>query len=624
MRRKRIAALMAGLDKEYQQDFSKGMAKAAALHDIDLCIFNCQGQAEEDVIRNDMGENSIFDLPDLKAFDGVVALCYTMVSSTALDHINELLGELGDVPLVAIDTFIESAIEVTFDDVTSVQELMRHMIVEHGYRRFALVNGPMGNKVAMGRYNTCVEMLREHRCQLDYVFDGSWTRDGGRTAAASMLKDPKGLPEVVICGNDDMAFGVMEGLHAGGVRVPEDVKVTGFDALREAVGRGLTTILRPSKDAGIASVNILVDWMNGHKPENRLVTLPTRVILGSSCGCEAKAGTAEKYMRKMSEQHRNIERSLMRASSFSSSLAGVSGQVEAGKVIANFAGGWGVNDMHVCVTPDFLNPEAGDQGEGYPERMLLLASWSGGKERVQTTFDTHDLLPILTQQHEKPLALVFSPLYYLDKNFGYAVFDLKHATGFELYSVLTLLGGALMSLNLKCTVTAYATALEDMSIHDPLTGLYNRRGYNQLAPMRFDEAKEQAQCFAVISCDMDGMKRINDEYGHMAGDTAITRMGRALRVLEMDGMTCVHISGDEFIAVGTVRDADHAAQLGESLHLAIDDINHRDRWITDIGASVGVFASVPRENDKLDDFLIRADGAMYRNKRSRRRDSRAE
>lgn len=620
MRRKRIAALMAGLDKEYQQEFSRGMAKAAAQHDIDLCIFNCQGQAEEDVIRNDKGENSIFDLPDLKSFDGVVALCYTMVSSTALDHINQLLNELGDVPLVAIDTYIESAIEVTFDDAISVQELMRHLMVEHGYKRYALVTGPMGNKVAMDRYNISCAMIHDHGCRLDYVFDGSWTRDGGRTAAASMLADPKGLPEVVICGNDDMAFGVMEGLAAGGVRVPEDVKVTGFDALQEAVGRGLTTILRPSRDAGMASVNILVDWMNGSKPDNRLVTLPTKVVLGSTCGCEGKRSTAEKYMRKLSEQHRYIERSLTRASSFSSSLAGVSGQAEAGKVIANFAGGWGVHDMHVCVAPDFLSPDGKLQDSEYPERMLLLASYTAGKEGRQITFETHDLLPILTEEHEQPLALVFSPLYYLDKNFGYAVFDLKHATGFELYSVLTLLGGALMSLNLKCTVTAYATALEDMSIHDPLTGLYNRRGYNQLAPVVFADAREHEHCFAVISCDMDGMKRINDEYGHMAGDTAITRMGRAMRVLEMDGMTCVHISGDEFIAVGIVRDAEHATQLGESLHLAIDDINHRDRWICDIAASVGVFASVPRKDDKLDDFLIRADGAMYRNKRSRRRD----
>ena len=624
MMKKRIAALMAGLDKEYQQEFSYGMAKAAAQHDVDLCIFNCQGQAEEDVIRNDLGESSIFDLPDLKSFDGVVALCYTMVSTTALSHINKLLSELGDTPLVAIDTYIESASEVTFEDTSSVRELMEHLIQDHDCRRFGIVTGPMGNKVAMDRYDTSRDIIQEHDCTLDYVFDGFWTRDGGRMAAASMLEDPKGVPDVVVCGNDDMAFGVIEAFAKAGIHVPEDVKVTGFDALQESVGRGLTTILRPSRDAGVASVNILVEWMNGHKPEERLTVLPTKVILGNTCGCPGNPATAEKYMRRLSDQHRNVERNLTRASGFSSLLAGVSGQAEAGKVISNFAGGWGVNDMHVCVAPDFLSPDAKLQGEDYPERMLLLSSYSGGKVAPQTAFETKELLPILNREHEQPLALVFSPLYYLDKNFGYAVFDLKHATGFELYSVLTLLGGALMSLNLKCTVTAYATALEDMSIHDPLTGLYNRRGYNQLAPVLFKDAQEHEHCFAVISCDMDGMKFINDEYGHMAGDTAITRMGRALRVLEMDGMTCVHISGDEFIAVGMVRDAEHAAQLGESIHLAIDDINHRDRWICDIGASVGVFAAVPRTGDKLDDFLIRADGAMYRNKRSRRRDSRSE
>ncbi|MBE5803466.1 MAG: GGDEF domain-containing protein [Clostridiales bacterium] len=617
--KKRIAAIMAGLDKEYQQDFSLGMAEAARRYDVDLCIFNCQGQAEEGVIRNDQGENSIFDLPDLKTFDGVVALCYTMVSSMALDHVNQLLSDLGDHPVVAIDTYIESAAEVTFDDAISVRALLNHLIVEHGFRRFAMVTGPMSNKVAMDRYNISREVLQEHGCVMESVFDGSWTRDGGRTAAACMLADPRGLPEAVVCGNDDMAFGVMEAFAAAGVRVPEDVKVTGFDALQEAVGRGLTTILRPSRDAGFESVNILVEWMNGKRPQERLVTLPTKLIIGSSCGCEGDPHTAEKYMRRLSEAHRNIERSLTRASSFSSSLAGVSGQTEAGKVISNFAGSWGVNDMHVCVPPDFLDPESKLQGHAYPERMLLLASYSGGMTAPQMTFDTRELLPILQKEHQTPLTLVFSPLYYLDKLFGYAVFDLQHATGFELYSVLTLLGGALMSLNLKCTVTAYATALEDMSIHDPLTGLYNRRGYNQLAPALFADAQAHGRCFAVISCDMDDLKSINDEYGHMAGDTAITRMGRALRVLEMDGMTCVHISGDEFIAVGIVRDGEHAMQLAESLHVTIDDMNHRDRWICNICASVGTFAAVPRSDDKLDDFLIRADGAMYRSKRSKKR-----
>ena len=616
--KRRIAVVMAGLDKEYQQEFSKGMAEASRRHDIDLCIFNCQGQAEEGVIRNDQGENSIFDLPDLKMFDGVVALCYTMVSSKALDQIHHLLYQLGDHPLVTIDTSITSAVEVTFDDVMSVKAQMEHLAGEHGCRRFAMVTGPMGNKVAMDRYNASLEVLSAYGCTVQSVFDGSWTRDGGRTAAAGMLADPRGLPEVIVCGNDDMAFGVIEALGAAGIRVPEDVKVAGFDALREAVGRGLTTVLRPVREAGKTSVDILVDWMNGKRPEEWVITLPTKLILGSSCGCPGTPGTAERYMRKLGEAHRNIERSLTRASGFSSSLAGVAGQAEAGKVISDFAGSWGVRDMHVCVAPDFLSPEAKLQQSGYPGRMLLLASYSQGKTAPQMAFDTRDLLPILQMEHEEPLTLVFSPLYYLDKNFGYAVFDLKHATGFELYSVLTLLGGALMSLNLKSIVTAYATALEDMSMHDPLTGLYNRRGYNQLAPAIFADAQAHNRCFAVISCDMDGMKTINDEHGHMAGDTAIIRMGKALRTLELDGMTCVHISGDEFIAVGIVRDGEHALQLVENLYVAIDDINHRDRWICDIAASVGVFAAIPKLDEKMDDFLIRADGAMYRNKRGRK------
>ena len=618
MARKRIAAIMAGLDREYQQDFTIGMAEETAKHDIDLCIFNCQGQAEVDVIRNDKGENAIFDLPDLNDFDGVVALCYTMVSGVALDHIKELLENISGKPTVTIDAPMDTAVEITFDDVTSVRELMEHLIHHHGYRRFGIVTGPMGNEVAMGRYHTSLEMLVENGCQLDYVFDGSWTRAGGRKAAKGMLADPKGLPDVVVCGNDDMAFGVIEYFNDHGIRVPEDVCVTGFDARQEAVSRGMTTIMRPSHEAGREAVDILVRWLDGDVPSDKVLTMPTRMILGSTCGCDVDRHVADEYLRRLSDERRQIERGLTRASGFSSSLAGVSGQVEAGTVINDFAASWGVQDMYVCVAPDFLSPDAKLQETNYPDNMLLLSSYHKGEAGEQVTFATKELVPILSQEREKPMVLAFSPLYYLDKTFGYAVFDLDHATGVELYSVLTLLGGALMSLNLKCTVSAYATALEDISVHDPLTGLYNRRGYNQLAPKIFKDAQAHQHCFAVISCDMDGMKFINDEYGHMAGDQAITRMGQAMRVLEQDGMTCVHISGDEFISVGIVQSAAHAQQLGEALRQSIADLNRRDRWICDIAASIGTFAAVPRKDDNLDDFLIRADGAMYRNKRSRR------
>ena len=72
------------------------------------------------------------------------------------------------------------------------------------------------------------------------IFDGQWTRMGGRPAAEKLLDPETGkLPGAIICGNDDMALSVIECLNEHGIRVPKDMAVTGFDALREAVMRGL-------------------------------------------------------------------------------------------------------------------------------------------------------------------------------------------------------------------------------------------------------------------------------------------------------------------------------------------------------------------------------------------------
>ena len=64
MKRKRIAALMAGVDREYQHALTDGMAKAARAAGADLCVFNCQGQPDG-FVRDDRGERAIFDLARL-------------------------------------------------------------------------------------------------------------------------------------------------------------------------------------------------------------------------------------------------------------------------------------------------------------------------------------------------------------------------------------------------------------------------------------------------------------------------------------------------------------------------------------------------------------------------------
>ncbi len=616
MRRKRIAALMAGVDREYQRAVVRGLVYATKAQDMDLCVFNCQGHPDG-VVRNDRGERAIFELPDFSDFDGMVLLMDTIPTPECKQQLLEKVRQHPDMPLVTIDNAIEHSVTITFDDRSSVRNLMNDLIENHGVRTIAIVTGPRRSTVAMDRCDECRKVMQEHDLILDetMVFDGGWVRAGGRQAAEELLASSPYLPDAIVCGNDDMAFGVIERLREAGYSVPLDVKVTGFDALREAEGRGLTSVRRPERETGEQAIALLMDWIEHGRPEVDTVCLPTLNIPGRTCGCEREATKASSYVRILSDEYRAAEKSLLQAAYYFGSLPGVPGREEAAELINAFAESAGMQELHVCVDPDFLSAEFGSIDMTPPKEMLYLSGWNRGQTVRQQMFKTSLLLPQLAAEREQPLAYVFSPLYVLDKNLGYAVFDVDYNAGYAFYGLLTLLSSSLMSLSLQTTVRAYATVLENKSTHDTLTGLHNRLGFEEIVPPIFEQAMQEGKCFALVSCDMDRMKEINDNYGHLNGDKAICRMGKALQVLEEYGMLCVHISGDEFLAAGIVENAQVTDTLLDALRASIDRLNREDSWLCDLHASMGAYAAVPKPGDQLNNFIMYADRRMYMEKK---------
>ena len=620
MKRKRIAALMAGVDQEYQQGFTWGMYSASQENNLDLCIFNCQGHADG-VDRNDKGERAIFSLPNLKDFDGAVVLLDTIPTEACSRQIRRMLSEVPDLPLVTVDGQWGNSVSITFDDNSSIREIMVHLLEAHGMRNFAMVTGPVGTSVADNRANTVRQVLAEYGVELaeDAVYDGRWVREGGRKAADKLLSRGKPLPEVVVCGNDGMAFGLAERLREQGYHIPEDVAVTGFDAVNEAVGRGLTTIRRPVQEAGKVAVNVLVDWIRNGKPERPSYVMPTNTVYGDSCGCPLDGVLAAKYVRLLSAQLRDVEQTLLKAAALVSGMSGMVDVSAVGERFEAFARSWEARQFHICVDPDFLMPESTEHDGVYPQEMLLLCGWNDGKVFSQQRFETRKLLPLLMQQQEKPQALVFTPMYTGDRSHGYAVFDVAYAAGYALYALLTLLSSSLNSMSLQAMVKTYAEAMEDMSIHDVMTGLYNRRGFHRVVTPMFDKAIWARQCFAIVSCDVNNMKHINDNFGHAAGDEAICRMSRVLRCLEQHEMICIHISGDEFVAAGPVEDENAAADLLVKLEQELSSFNRDNPWCCDIEAGFGVYAAVPQEDDDINDFMRLADHRMYLDKDMKKR-----
>ena len=617
MSRKKIAVLMASIDREYQQDFASGLASEAAKNDIDICIFNSQGHMNVAISTSEVGESRIYDLPDLNEFDGIISMPATMGNDLALKKVLALLEPLKGKPHVSIDTPIDGAVTIQFDDRISVEELTEHMLSEHGARRVAYVSGPFGAPVSEERVNAARKVLQRHGLSLEdrMLFDGEWTRVGGRRAAEQILQMGGELPDAVMCANDDMALSVIECFNENGIQVPRDVAVTGFDALRESVMRGLTTICRPIDRSARKAIEILCEWMDGNEPKEKTVTLSTIPIFGETCGCKQNIEHINDKLRLLGTERWNMETILTRVSMFSGTMAGVGDEAEAREKIRDFVQSWGIQELYLCVDPAICREvENQEHHNAYPNEMLLLYGYRNGKEYPSEVFPVFDLTPSMNQIRKDSVCLVFCPLYYRDRSFGYVAMNKGNGTGAALYPVLMLLNGTVMSLYLQTNIKKSAAVIERMANHDIMTGLLNRRGYMRLAPEKMEEARKNGKLFVLMSGDMNHMKDINDRYGHLAGDEAIVRMGKALEVVRNMGMIPVHISGDEFLAYGIMEHEDSAKEMIARINQKLDEMNKNDAWICDISASFGIHAAVPGEGDTIDKYMTLADRAMYENK----------
>ena len=162
-------------------------------------------------------------------------------------------------------------------------------------------------------------------------------------------------------------------------------------------------------------------------------------------------------------------------------------------------------------------------------------------------------------------------------------------------------------------------ALHAMSLIDDLTGLYNRRGFLTLARQQLRMADRLRKRVSHIFVDLDGLKRINDTYGHRHGDQALVETAEMLKETFRESDIIARIGGDEFVVLAI----DNAAgQLEDSwqqrVHENLAQRNRRPDRAYSLSVSMGVAYYDPDFPTALDDLLARADSLMYEEKRAKR------
>jgi len=233
-----------------------------------------------------MREDSDVQLIEMaRRVDGITVLGGTVSNKTIL----QLAGTIPVVMLAGAGP--GSVTSVRAENCTAMAQLTRHLLADHGLRDIAFVGNPAGSPDVSERWDGFRAAHRELGVTpaREPVRIGLEQPDG--VLAAEQLLRRRPMPEAIVCANDETALGALVGAMGHGLRVPQDIVITGFDdvPMSALVSPPLTTVRQPIRELAAEAARQLlraVDSSGGDVP--RSVLLPTELVVRSSCGCPAK------------------------------------------------------------------------------------------------------------------------------------------------------------------------------------------------------------------------------------------------------------------------------------------------------------------------------------------------
>ncbi len=159
--------------------------------------------------------------------------------------------------------------------------------------------------------------------------------------------------------------------------------------------------------------------------------------------------------------------------------------------------------------------------------------------------------------------------------------------------------------------------IHKLSLTDELTGLFNRRGFQTLAEQQLKVAKREKTGFAIIFADLDGLKSINDTYGHAEGDRALVAVGSILKKLFRRSDILARFAGDEFAVLEIGTDLKQTEVFIEKLNQSVAAFNERKELSYSLSISAGV-SYFRGENTTIDALMAEADRQLYSIKYAKR------
>lgn len=565
---------------------------------------------------SEQGERSIFELINYDMLDALVVFSERIKSDEAIDDIISKALE-NNVPVISIGGNHKDCANISFDYEKGFEKTVRHMIDDHGCTDCHFVAGMRNNDFSDNRIKVFRKIMAEHGVTVteDMISYGEFWSRPTIAVAEELLKRPK-LPEAIICANDTMAVTVCSVFRNHGVNVPEDVKVSGFDGIREILYSipKITSCGCDYSELAARISELISAKFDGKDICGEHFVVPS-LIISESCGCpDGQTFDVTEYLNEVGNilyRYQEEERAFVEIAA----KAQNSGTLD--KLAGCFFNEY-IYDTCCVLTDDCVNetvePHTKPTGAPFGEKAFLLFDTNTHQPEPMISFDVNELIPDLIDrmdQHSDPI--IFAALNFLDVPMGYVSFH-HHNYNRENYiripQVVMGLNNSIGGFKSIRYQQYLITRIEKMYQLDALTGLYNRGGFLVRYREFLDNLDENASISVVLS-DLDGLKPINDTYGHDEGDNAISTAAAVLKYACPENALCVRIGGDEMLAVYEgCEDGSVKQRIADQLAV----YNGCSGKPYEVSASVGIYISPPGESRDFEELLKKSDELMYMDK----------
>ena len=637
--RKRIALLIADPSSDYSQSVITGVRNQCAKYNYDLLVFSTMVKVcHPDKLYLD-GELNIYNLINYDQVDGVLVAAISLFE----DQVDTVLKKLeADIrknctkPVVSLDLPFGDYPTVLTDDKKAIRQVVKHLVSDHQCKKLYMLTGPKDYVVSEARAEAFCEQMSVEGLDAskETIFYGNFWYNSGEDFANQLISGEIPLPDAVVCANDYMAVGLTNRLVSEGIQVPEQVRITGYDATTDAIFNtvSITTYTPDVYSMAAQAVNQIHTQIDPEIPEAEVEILPHYGLrTGASCGCVQNADDL-RFLQGSSlnpdERKQNPDGSLavndmqgLNESYMFETLSVIQDKAQILETITEVSYLLQpYRRFYLVLRNDWSDPD-GRCVNGYPETMRCVIrcipqneTESEEEERYSIDsekycFPTKQMLPALDEARDEPVTFYFLPSHFSDDTIGFAVLQTTMDAKRTADAVSTLW---LRNVNNSLHMVRIVSKLIDYSIRDSMTGLLNRRGMDMMYNRRKEHLNPDDHVLVWV-IDMDGLKYINDHFGHEHGDVGIITIAEVIRMVAGKDDIPVRTGGDEFvlIAAGNLTEQDGQDRIRKFEQILADKNAAQTSRPFDITASIGFVCFPASEMNALEEKMKEADRLMY-------------